>query len=90
MYVATVESKPSFEYEVTRLFTKQLCTPLCNGCRQLHINRRWLPIRYHPSITEKRKTMMASKDNKRKYVDDAKEEAEDAKEEAKDERRQQQ
>jgi hypothetical protein len=34
--------------------------------------------------------MMASKDNKRKYVNDAEEEAEDAKEEAKDERRQQQ
>jgi hypothetical protein len=29
------------EYEVSRLFTEQSCTPLWNGRYWLHINRRW-------------------------------------------------
>jgi hypothetical protein len=41
---------------------------------RLHINWRWLPRYHHPSITEKRKTTMASKDNKRKYANGAEEE----------------
>jgi hypothetical protein len=56
MSVATV-----LEYEASHLFTEQLCVPLRNGRRQLHINWRWLP-RTTLFVTEK---TMTSKDIKR-------------------------
>jgi hypothetical protein len=43
-----------------------------------YIIRRWLPRRHHPSITEKRKTTMASMDNKCKYNNDAEKEAKES------------
>jgi hypothetical protein len=33
----------AWRWSVARLFTEQSCTPLWNGWRWLHINRRWLP-----------------------------------------------
>jgi hypothetical protein len=43
-----------------------------------YINQRWHPKLHYPSNTEERKTMIASKDKKRKYANRAKKEAEES------------
>jgi hypothetical protein len=58
-------------------YLEGLCVPVCNGHRRLYINRRCLPRCHHPFITEKRKTTMATKDNKRKYADVGEDEVEE-------------
>jgi hypothetical protein len=77
--------EPLFKYQAARLFGMDDASsmnhraPLWNRCWRLHINQRWLPRCHHPSIIEKRKTTMASKDdNKHKYADITEAEAEDA------------
>jgi hypothetical protein len=50
MLIAKVKYEPSFEYEVARLFTEQSHVPIYNGCRRLHINRRWPSLCNHNTL----------------------------------------